>query len=418
VKVVNETRDDLGVSATCEVVGLSRSTYYRQRFGPKYGPRRRPVVPRKLPPEERQQVLDVLHEERFVDQAPAQVHAQLLDEGEYHCSLRTMHRILAENAESRERRNQLRHPEYAAPELLATGPNQVWSWDITKLLGPQKWTYFYLYVLIDIYSRYVVGWLLAEREWSGYAERLIKESCEREGILPGQLTIHSDRGQPMKGKVLAQLYADLGVTKTHSRPHTSNDNPFSEAHFKTLKYRPDFPKRFGGQEHARSHSRDFFEWYNHEHHHSALNYLTPHDVHHGLGDQRLAARAAVMADAYRRHPERFVHGQPRHQELQRAVWINPPTAHAAKKEARPEGLAPSVSLPTQRSGCSSAEPYPPSRPDNATSIGQAGNFVAAPTQATNAQPHPVAPNAENLGGLGAEPPAPQSMSAPPVVHLH
>jgi len=418
VKVVNATRDELGVAATCEVVGLPRSTYYRQRFGPKYGPRRRPAVPRKLPAAERQQVLDVLHEERFVDVAPAQVHAQLLGEGEYLCSPRTMHRILAENVESRERRNQLRHPQYAAPQLLATGPNQVWSWDITKLLGPQKWTYFYLYVLLDIYSRYVVGWLLADREWSGYAKRLIEDSVERQGVEPGQLTVHSDRGQPMKGKVLAQLYADLGVTKTHSRPHTSNDNPFSEAQFKTLKYRPEFPKRFGGQEHARSHASDFFDWYNHEHHHSALAWLTPFEVHYGLGEERLAARASVMEAAYRKHPERFVHGRPRRQELKRAVWINPPTDDALKNEAGPEGPAPSVLLPARRSGCSSAEPYPPSRLADASRTTRAGNFGAAGNHGLVAHVHPAAPKAENLGGLGAEPPDHEPTGAPLAALLH
>ena len=361
MKLVNKAGAELGVAPTCAAIGLSRATYYRHRF-PTYGPRRRPSPPpRKLPPVERQKVLDVLHEPRFVDWAPAQVHAQLLDEGVHLCSRRTMHRILAENVESRERRNQLRHPQYDKPELLATKPNEVWSWDITKLLGPEKWTYFYLYVVLDIFSRYVVGWLLASSEWQGHAKQLMAECCERQGIEPGQLTIHSDRGGPMRGKTVAQLYADLGVTKTHSRPHVSNDNPFSEAQFKTLKYRPEFPKRFGSQEDARNCSDDLINWYNDEHHHSALGWLTPHDVHYGLAAQRLAARAAVLEAAYRAHPERFVHGPPKPPTLARAVWINPPENKCQKDEAEPKGPAPSVLSPERRSGCSSAEPYPPSR---------------------------------------------------------
>ena len=428
MSVVNDKRDQLGVASTCASIGLGRSTYYRRRYGPKYGPRRRPAVPRELPIAERQQVLDVLHEPRFVDWAPAQVHAQLLDEGIYLCSARTIHRILAENAESRERRNQLRHPQYEAPQLLATRPNEVWSWDITKLLGPTKWTYFYLYVLLDIFSRYVVGWLLADREWAGFAELLIAESCERQGIKPGQLTMHSDRGGPMKSKRLAQLYADLGVTKTHSRPHTSNDNPFSEAQFKTLKYRPEFPKRFGSQQHARACSGDLIAWYNNEHHHSALGYLTPHDVHHGLAEQRLAVRAAVLKEAYHKHPERFVNGPPTPRGLARAVWINPPENEADSVEllrqaTRQNGAelvspAPSVLLPARRSGCSSAEPYPPSRHVQSTPTGETGNFLVDANGHPIRRPHPDAPKAENLGGLGAEPPAREQHSAPLAAHLH
>ena len=216
------------------------------------------LVGRGLPPPLGAGAPPPLHEPRFADLAPAEVYATLLDEGRYLCSERTMYRVLAENAEVRERRDQLRHPAYAAPELLATAPNQLWSWDITKLLGPAKWTYFYLYVILDVFSRYVVGWMVAHRETATLAERLIRETCERQGIEPGQLTIHADRGTSMTSKPVALLLADLGVTKTHSRPHVSNDNPFSEAQFKTLKYRPDFPERFGSIEHARSHCGDFF----------------------------------------------------------------------------------------------------------------------------------------------------------------
>lgn len=277
-------------------------------------------------------MLDLLHDPRFVDLAPAQVHAQLLDEGQYICSERTMYRILAANNEVKERRNQLRHPEYKKPELLATGPNQVWSWDITKLLGPQKWTYFYLYVLIDIFSRYVVGWLLADAETAKLACKLIGDSCDRQNIQPEQLIVHADRGPSMKSKALALLYADLSVTKTHSRPHVSDDNPFSEAHFKTLKYRPDFPARFGCIEDARAHCRRFFDWYNREHCHSGLGMFTPYDVHHRLADARRAARASVLSAAFAKHPERFPHGVPVPASVPSAAWINKPASTTAPAE--------------------------------------------------------------------------------------
>jgi putative transposase len=270
-------------------------------------------------------VLDVLHEPRFVDLAPAEVYATLLDEGHYHCSERTMYRLLAAQHEGRERRNQLQHPRYAAPELLARRPNELWSWDITKLLGPAKWTYFYLYVMLDVFSRYVVGWMVAHRESATLAEQFIHATCARQGIERGhQLTIHADRGSAMTSKPVALLLADLGVTKTHSRPHVSNDNPFSEAQFKTLKYRPAFPERFGSIQDARAYCHDFFRWYNTEHRHSGLGLLTPADVHHGRADQRVAARAAVLATAYGAHPERFPAGRPCPQACPVAVWINPP----------------------------------------------------------------------------------------------
>jgi putative transposase len=256
---------ELGVRATCNAFGVSRATFYRHR-APMLGPKPRRASPaRRLCDAERAAVLGVLHEPRFVDLAPAEVHATLMEEGRYMCSARTMHRVLAENAEVRERRNQLRHPSYAAPQLLATRPNELWSWDITKLLGPAKWSYFYLYVILDVYSRYVVGWMVAWCESAALAHKLISETCVREGIVAGQLTLHADRGASMKSKPVALLLADLGVTKTHSRPHVWNDNPFSESNFKTLKYRPGFPERFGEIEDARGFSADFFSWYNHEH---------------------------------------------------------------------------------------------------------------------------------------------------------
>ncbi len=269
-------------------------------------------------------MLAELHSERFVDASPAAVYATLLDEGTYLCSERTMYRVLAARDEVRERRAQRRHPIYAAPELLATAPNQLWSWDITKLKGPAPWTYYHLYVVLDVFSRYVVGWMVAPRESAVLAERLIATACERQRILPGQLTVHADRGAAMTSKPVALLLADLGVTKTHSRPHVSNDNPYSEAQFKTLKYRPDFPARFGALEDARCHSGAFFRWYNTAHRHSALGLLTPHDVHHGRADAKRAARTAVLAAAYAATPERFVHRVPTPPALPTAAWINPP----------------------------------------------------------------------------------------------
>jgi putative transposase len=277
-------------------------------------------------------VREVLNSERFVDCAPRQVYARLLDEGIYLCSWRTMYRILQAHDEVSERRDQLRHPSYSKPELLATRPNQLWSWDITKLKGPAAWTYFYLYVILDVYSRCIVGWMVMERESATLAEELIAESCAKQRIEPEQLTLHADRGSAMTSKTVAQLLADLGVTKTHSRPHVSNDNPYSEAQFKTLKYRPGFPEQFGSLMDARVWVREFVAWYNTEHHHSGLSLLTPASVHEGSGPAVLAARGEVLERAYSVHPERFVRGMPRPGELPAAVWINPPAAPALAQE--------------------------------------------------------------------------------------
>jgi putative transposase len=318
---------DIGVKPACEALGLSRATYYRNKVGAGAGEKSNPAAPtssRALSSGERKEVLDLMHSERFMDQAPHEIYATLIDDGRYLCSVRTMYRILEQESELRERRNQLRHPAYVKPELLATAPNQVWSWDITKLLGPVKWTYFYLYVILDIFSRYVVGWMLACRESATLAQRLIEETCHKQAIQPDQLTIHADRGSSMTSKPVAFLLADLGITKTHSRPHTSNDNPFSEAQFKTLKYRPDFPERFGRIEEARAFCQSFFSWYNQVHHHTAMGLLTPHVVHHGLAEQVLEARLHLLNEAYRQHPERFVNGPPNLNPLPKAVWINPP----------------------------------------------------------------------------------------------
>ena len=291
------------------------------------------ISPRALPPAEKAEVRQVLNSERFADQPAREVYATLLDEGTYLCSWRTMYRILDENQEVRERRNQLRHPHYAKPELLATQPNQLWSWDITKLLGPTKWTYYYLYNILDVFSRYSVGWLLAERESASLAEELIAATCVRQSIPPGQLTIHADRGSSMTSKPVALLMADLGVTKTHSRPYVSNDNPFSESQFKTLKYRPDYPERFGCQLDARTWAAEFFRWYNYEHHHSALSLLTPADVHFGRAQTILDQRQQVLHAAFQKNPERFVKGPSAPAPLPPAVWINPPTTSPLERSA-------------------------------------------------------------------------------------
>jgi putative transposase len=331
METVTEMVPRLGVARTCAALALPRASYYRGQQ-PRSEPKPRPAPPRALAPAERQEVLDTLHEPRFVDLAPAEVYATLLDEGRYLCSERTFYRVLDENAEVRERRNQLRHPHYTAPELLASRPNELWSWDITKLLGPEKWTYYYLYVVLDVFSRYVVGWTLARREWAAIAEPLIAESCERQGIKPGQLTVHADRGAPMIAKSMAFLLADLGITKTHSRPHVSNDNPFSESQFKTFKYRPDFPDRFGSLEHGRAHCGDFFPWYNLEHHHVGLGLFTPHDVHFGLAEAKREKRALVLAEAFAKNPQRFPNGRPLPKPLPTAVWINPAKVPAVAEE--------------------------------------------------------------------------------------
>lgn len=325
MKLVDELAPVVGTSAACAALAVPRSAVYRCRRAVVLAPSpRRPRPKRALSPAETQHVLEMLNREAYADLAVPQVYARLLDEGLYLCSIRTMYRILQQHGAVRERRDQLRHPTYTKPELLATGPNQVWSWDITKLLGPQKWSYFYLYVLLDIFSRYVVGWLLASRESAGLAERLIREACVREGIQPGQLSVHSDRGSSMTSKSIALLYADLGITRSLNRPHVSNDNPYSEAQFKTVKYRPDFPDRFGSIEDGRTYCGPLFHWYNHEHRHSSLALLTPADVHYGRAHQVLVVRDLALADAYAAHPERFVRRPPVAARPPEAAWINPP----------------------------------------------------------------------------------------------
>jgi len=328
---VNDATPTLGAAPACRALDLPRASLYRGRHPAAIG-RPRPAPPRALNRVERHAVLDLLHT-RFIDQAPAQVHATLLDEGTYLCSPRTMYRVLDDAHEIKERRDQVRRPHYAAPELLATRPNEVWSWDITKLLGPTKWTYFYLYVILDIFSRYVVGWMLAPRESAALAERLIADTCAKQGIRPGQLTVHADRGAAMTSKPVALLLADLGVVKTHSRPHVSNDNPFSEAQFKTLKYCPQFPTRFGSIADGRAFGQVFFPWYNQEHRHSGLGFLTPAVVHVGQAATVRAHRQRVLAAAYAAHPERFVKGRPQPADLPTAVWINPPPTKTPAQDA-------------------------------------------------------------------------------------
>jgi len=319
---VLELSRDVGVAPACRALAFPRASWYRHRRSK--ATLRRPPSKRALVPAERQRVLDLLHSERFVDTAPPAVHATLLDEGTWLCSVRTMYRLLAAGGPVRERRDQLRHPAYAKPELLAVRPNQVWSWDITKLKGPVTWTYFHLYVILDIFSRYVVAWLLADRESAPLAEQLISEACARENIDRAQLTLHSDRGTAMTSKTVAQLLAELDVTRSLGRPHVSNDNPFSESQFKTLKYRPTFPRRFGSIEDARAFCRVFFPWYNTEHRHSGIAFMTPDDVHHGRAPQILVARQTALAAAYAAHPERFVAQPPVAAKLPESVWINPP----------------------------------------------------------------------------------------------
>jgi len=328
MQAVQDIAPDVGVFHACRALDIPRATFYRNHRAKikcaKPNKTHHPPPPRALDKAERARVLDTLDAPKFADKSPTEVYATLLDEGEYLCSVRTMYRILKENAQVKERRNQLMHPEYVKPELLATAPNQVWSWDITKLKGERKWTYYYLYVIIDIFSRYVVGWMVAERETAFLATRLIAETTARQGVEANQLIIHSDRGSPMKAKTTAQLLAALGITGSFSRPHVSDDNPYSEAQFKTLKYCPAFPGRFGGLEDSLDFCRPFFDWYNNEHRHLGIGLMTPASVHYGTSDEIWNERKKVLEMAFNKHPERFVKGAPLPPKLPREVWINKP----------------------------------------------------------------------------------------------
>lgn len=326
--IIKTLAQQVGTNEACELLAYPRSSYYRQQ---------RPSMPqskaengsqtpspRALSEAEQENVRQTLNSERFVDCSPRQVYGTLLDEAAYLCSVSTMYRILRANNEVRERRHQKRHPAYTKPELVATQPNQVWTWDITKLRGPVTHTYYYLYTILDLFSRYVVGYLIAEREQASLAKQLVTASCTQQGIVPEQLILHADRGSSMTSKTLALLLADLGVGKSHSRPYVSNDNPYSEAQFKTMKYRPDYPNRFGSLADARAWAQPFFTWYNTQHRHTGLGLMTPATVHYGLADELTVRRQSVLTAAYAQHPERFVKGPPTPPQLPEAVWINPP----------------------------------------------------------------------------------------------
>ena len=354
-----ELSQDVGVRQACAALGVARATFYRQRDGHAQFQPERPSKtrsPRSLSRAERDAVRSLLHSQPFCDRAPREVYAAELDAGRYHCSVRTMYRILRQDQSSRERRNQLRHPHFQKPELLATGPNQVWSWDITKLLGPQKWTYYYLYVILDIFSRYVVGWMLAHRESADLARRLIRETVIKQSVVEEQLTIHSDRGPSMTSHGVAQLLASLGVTKSHSRPQVSNDNPFSESQFKTMKYWPEFPDRFDGFEHAHGFCGQFFSWYNDEHYHSGIGLVTPAMLHYGAAERVRDQRQRALSAAYAAHPERFVQGLPAPPALPTAVWINPPS-RASELSAAQEKRLPQAHCP-RKPGTLLAHPWP------------------------------------------------------------
>jgi putative transposase len=319
--LAQELSQTVGVSAACDALNVPRSRLYLRQ---PVSTSPRPTPAHALSPDERATIRAVLNSETFMDHVPRQIYASLLDEGTYLCHWRTMYRILHDFDEVRERRNQRKHPVYQKPELLAVHPNEVWSWDITKLRGPAKWTHFALYTVIDIFSRFIVGWMIAERESAELARQLVATAAATQGIQADQLTLHADNGKPMKAKTLALLLSDLGVEKSHSRPYVSDDNPFSEAHFKTLKYHPTYPDRFGCVQDARGWARPFFDWYNYQHYHTGLNLLTPASVHYGHAEDIRQQRQAVLAAAYAQFPQRFVHGEPIVKGAPDAVWINPP----------------------------------------------------------------------------------------------
>jgi transposase InsO family protein len=340
IKAVEELGERIGVSAACRALGIARSGVYRARK-PKQPAAPRPTPDRALSLSEKSEVRAVLNSERFCDCSPREVYATLLDEGAYYCGWRTMYRILAEHDEVHERRNQRQHPTSHRPQLRATGPNQLWSWDITELRGPNG-VHYYLYTILDVFSRYVVGWMIALQESAQLARLLIAETCAKQGIEENQLTLHADRGSAMRSKSVAQLLMDLGVTKSHSRPYTPTDNPYSEAQFKTMKYRPDYPQTFHGIADARRWARAFFHWYNHVHHHTGLGLMTPATVHYDQVDQVRQQRQKVLDAAHRAHPERFVRGRPTPPKLPEEVWINPP-----EREHRVIGLADPAAKATQ-----------------------------------------------------------------------
>src|ERR1019366_4985812 len=337
MSALNELAPEIGLAPACAALRINRSRIYRQNarrrllISPRqYTPRPRPPLALSAP--EREGLLEVSYSERFADCAPRTVYARLLDDGVYLASVRTMYRLLAGQGESRERRNQRVHPAYVKPELLAVQPNEVWSWDITKLKGPVKWSCYHLYVILDIFSRYVVGWMIALRESAQLAEQLIADTIAKHHIAPGTLTLHADRGTSMRSKPVAALLVDLEVAKTHSRPHVSDDNPYSEAQFKTLKYRPDFPERFGSIEDARAHCQHFFQWYNGTHCHSGIGFMSPESVHYGRAPTLFQHRAQTLDIAFLAHPTRFKGKAPQPPKLPTAAWINPPKQETATKK--------------------------------------------------------------------------------------
>ena len=366
IEAAEELGEMVGVSKACRALGVPRSSLYRARK-PKPASSPRPAPPRAMGAAEKAEVRAVLNSERFWDSAPREVYATLMDEGEYLCHWRTMYRILTEHNEVHERRNQRRNPVSVRPQLRATGPNQLWSWDITQLRGP-KGIYYHLYVILDVFSRFVPGWMIAERELARLAEQLIAETCAKQGISREQLVLHSDRGSAMRAKTVAQLLIDLGVAKSHSRPYMPTDNPYSESQFKTMKYRPGYPERFNEQKEARDWARGFFRWYNHKHHHSGLGLMTPAAVHYGLAELVYQQRSQVLAAAYVAHPERFVRGEPTPPRWPDEVWINPPeNRHEAADQIDPVTgeIAPgALSVATERNARhpdSSEDPAPVKR---------------------------------------------------------
>lgn len=323
MSVVDDIAPAVGVRAACAALWASRATYYRRRKPREVRPRMR--SPRALSVEERADILAILYSERFMDASPSQVHCTLADESVVLGSVSTMYRILRSVNGSRERRAVRRHPSFAQPELVARAPNQVWSWDITKIPGPHRRTWYHLYVIIDIFSRKIVGWRIEEQETGELAKAMMADAMEREQVKPGTLTLHADRGTSMRSSTVSEFLTDIQVARSHSRPRVSNDNAFSEANFKTMKYSPHFPARFISLAEARQFMPLWISWYNHEHHHSGIAGFTPATVHDGLVEQAHAVRQAAMDAAYALHPERFVSGRPTVDRPPQEVWINRPT---------------------------------------------------------------------------------------------
>lgn len=322
--------EEIGVVAACKGMDVALATYHRakKQSVPIHTVRRPRASPLALTAQEREIMLDTLHAPEYVDASPHTVYAKLLDEGVYLGSVSTMYRLLHAHSGTRKRRNELTHPTYAKPELLATKPCEVWSWDITKLKGPVKLAHYHLYVIIDIFSRYVVGWMVADCERDELAKALIEQTCERQSITSDQLTLHADRGASMRSKLVADLLSELGVIKSHSRPYVSDDNPYSESHFKTMKYRPSFPERFNSLQEARAFCQQFFTWYNENHQHSGIGYVTPEQMHCGTARAIVEARANTLQNAFEKHPNRFKNRIPRPPKLPTEAGINMPKTNA------------------------------------------------------------------------------------------